>query len=66
MIVRDPTATETWPLSLPPTRGQMRWAVGVAVGQVAALAIVAPFAKLSLRRSTLSLPRSEGSDPRPT
>ena len=45
MSARNPTVTETWLLSLPPTRRQMRCAVAVAVGQVAALAIVAPFAK---------------------
>ncbi len=48
MVARDPTATETWLLSLPPTRRQMRWAVAVAVGQVAALATIAPFAKTQL------------------
>ena len=55
MIARDPTATETWLLSQPPTRRQMRWAVAVAVGQVAALAIIAPFAKTQLAEITLSL-----------
>ena len=48
MLARDPTAAETWLLSLPATRRQIRWAVAVAVGQVAALAIVAPFAKTQL------------------
>ena len=48
MVARNPTASETWLLSLPPTRRQMRWALAVGVGQVAALAIIAPFAKTQL------------------
>jgi PAS domain S-box-containing protein len=48
MIARDAAGTETWLLSLPPTRRQMLWAVAVAVCQVVALAIVAPFAKTQL------------------
>ena len=60
MIARDPTATETWLLSLPPTRRQMRWAVAVAVGQVAALAIVAPFAKTQLAEINSFIPAFAG------
>jgi membrane-associated sensor protein len=44
MIARD----QTWLLSQPPTRRQTRWSIAVAVCQVAALAIVAPFAKTQL------------------
>ena len=60
MIARDPTATETWLLSLPPTRRQMQWAVAVAVGQVAALAIVAPFAKTQLAEINSFIPAFAG------
>ena len=48
MIARDPTGAETWLLSLPPTRRQTRWAIAVAVCQVAALALLAPFARTQL------------------
>jgi hypothetical protein len=46
--------TETWLLSQPPTRRQTRWAVAVAVCQVAALAFVAPFAKTQLAEIVMS------------
>ena len=60
MIARDPTATETWLLSLPPTRRQMRWAVAVAVCQIAALALVAPFAKAQLAEINAFIPAFGG------
>ena len=48
MIARDPIYSKTWLLSLPPTRRQTQWVVAVAVSQVAALALFAPFAKIQL------------------
>src|SRR5712672_1646015 len=44
MNARGPTGAETWLLSVPPTRRQTRCAIAVAACQVAALALVAPFA----------------------
>jgi PAS domain S-box-containing protein len=60
MIARDPAGTETWLLSLPPTRRQMRWAVAVAICQVAAFAIVAPFAKTQLAEINPFIPAFGG------
>jgi PAS domain S-box-containing protein len=48
MIGRDPRGGETWLLSLPPTRRQTRWVIAVAFCQVAALALLAPFASIPL------------------
>src|SRR5262249_54304809 len=48
MIARDSTNAETWLLNLPPTTQQTRWAVTVAACQVAALALLAPFAGIQL------------------
>jgi PAS domain-containing protein len=56
MIARDPTGAETWLLNLPPTRRQTRWAVAVAVCQVAALALLAPFANIQLARINAFIP----------
>ena len=60
MIARDPIGAETWLLSLPPTRRQTRWAIAVAVCQVAALALVAPFAKTQLAEINAFIPAFEG------
>jgi PAS domain S-box-containing protein len=48
MIGRDPSGAETWLLSLPPTRRQTRWVIAIALCQVAALALLAPFASIPL------------------
>ncbi len=60
MIGRDPTAAEAWLLSLPPTRRQTWWAIAVAVCQVAALVLVAPFAKTPLAEINAFIPAIEG------
>jgi signal transduction histidine kinase len=60
MIARDPTDVETWLLSLPPTRRQTRWAVVVAVCQITALALLAPFAKTRLAQIDAFIPAFEG------
>ncbi|MFK4727365.1 PAS domain S-box-containing protein [Bradyrhizobium niftali] len=48
MIGRGPRGAETWLLSLPPTRRQTRWVMAIALCQVAALALLAPFASIPL------------------
>jgi PAS domain S-box-containing protein len=60
MIARDSTGAETWLLRLPPTRRQTRWAIAVAVCQVAALALLAPFAKTQLAEINAFIPAFEG------
>jgi PAS domain S-box-containing protein len=60
MNARGPTDAETWLLSVPPTRRQTRWAIAVAVGQVAALALVAPFARTQLAEINAFIPAFEG------
>jgi PAS domain S-box-containing protein len=60
MIARDPASAETWLLSLPPTRGQTRWVVAVAVCQLAALALLAPFAGIPLGQMNGFIPAVEG------
>src|SRR5882762_5108475 len=60
MNARNPTDAETWLLSLPPTRRQIRWAIAVAVCQVAALALVAPFASTRLAEINAFIPAFEG------
>jgi hypothetical protein len=60
MYARAPTGAETWLLSQPPTRRQTRWAVAVAVCQIAALALVAPFAKTPLAEINAFIPAFEG------
>jgi PAS domain S-box-containing protein len=60
MIARNPTAAETWLLSLPPTRRQTRWVIAIAISQVAALALLAPFAKTPLARFDSFIPAFEG------
>src|SRR5712675_1502689 len=57
---RGPTGAETWLLSVPPTRRQTRWAIAVAVCQVAALALVAPFARTQLAEINAFIPAFEG------
>src|SRR5258708_37207132 len=54
------TGTETWLLSVPPTRRQTRWAIAIAVCQVAALALLAPFAKTQLAEINAFVPAFEG------
>ncbi len=60
MNARGPTGAETSLLSLPPTRRQTRWAIAVAVCQVAALAFVAPFAKTQLAEINAFIPAFAG------
>src|SRR5713226_9436829 len=60
MNARGPTGAETSLLSLPPTRRQTRWAIAVAVCQVAALALVAPFARTQLAEINAFIPAFEG------
>jgi PAS domain S-box-containing protein len=60
MNARGPTGAETWLLSVPPTRRQTRWAIAVGVCQVAALALVAPFAKTQLAEINAFIPAFEG------
>src|SRR5712672_284461 len=60
MNARGPTGAETWLLSVPPTRRQTRWAIAVAVCQVAALALVAPFARTQLAEINAFIPAFEG------
>jgi PAS domain S-box-containing protein len=47
-------------LSLPPTHRQARWAIAVGVCQVAALALIAPFAKTQLAEINVFIPAVEG------
>src|SRR5258705_3577987 len=56
----DPTGAEMSLLSLPPTRRQARWAIAVGVCQVAALALIAPFAKTQLAEINAFIPAVEG------
>jgi PAS domain S-box-containing protein len=60
MNERAPTGAETSLLSLPPTHLQTRWAIAVAVCQVAALALVAPFARTQLAEINAFIPAFEG------
>ena len=60
MIGPDPTAAEAWLLSLPPTRRQTWWAIAVAVCQVVALLLVAPFANTHLAEINAFIPAVEG------
>jgi PAS domain S-box-containing protein len=60
MIERTPTGAETSLLSLPPTHRQTRWAVAVAVCQVAAFVLVAPFARTQLAEINAFIPAFEG------
>src|SRR6266446_6894428 len=60
MNERAPTGAETSLLSLPPTHRQTRWAIAVAVCQVAALALVAPFARTQLAEINAFVPAFEG------
>jgi hypothetical protein len=55
-----PTGAETSLLSLPPTHRQTRWAIAVAVCQVAAFALVAPFARTQLAEINAFIPAFEG------
>jgi PAS domain S-box-containing protein len=60
MNALGPTGAETWLLSVPPTRRQTRWAIAVAVCQVAALALVAPFARTRLAEINAFIPAFGG------
>jgi PAS domain S-box-containing protein len=60
MNARAPTDAETSLLSLPPTHRQTRWAIAVAVCQVAAFALVAPFARTQLAEINAFIPAFEG------
>ena len=60
MNARAPAGAETWLLSQPPTRRQTRWVIAVAVCQVAALALLAPFAKIQLAEINAFIPAFVG------
>jgi PAS domain S-box-containing protein len=60
MIGRDPTDAETWLLSLPPTRQQTRWVIAIALCQVAALVLLAPFASIQLAQINGFIPAVGG------
>jgi PAS domain S-box-containing protein len=60
MNERAPTGAETSLLSLPPTHRQTWWAIAVAVCQVAAFALVAPFARTQLAEISAFVPAFEG------
>jgi PAS domain S-box-containing protein len=60
MIARNPIGAETWLLSLPPTRGQTRWVIAIALCQIAALALLAPFASIQLAQINGFIPAFEG------
>src|ERR1700761_4124371 len=60
MNARAPTDAETSLLSLPPTHRQTRWAIAVAICQVAAFALVAPFARTQLAEINAFIPAFEG------
>jgi PAS domain S-box-containing protein len=47
-MVAAPTGAHTWLLNLPPTRRQTRWVIAIASCQIAAFALVAPFAQIPL------------------
>src|SRR5712671_499857 len=55
----DPTGAET-SLFLPPTHRQTRWAIAVGVCQVAALALLGPFAKTQLPEINAFIPAFGG------
>src|SRR5712671_6431756 len=54
------TGAETSLLSLPPTHRQTRWAIAVGVCQVAALTLLAPFAKTRLAEINAFIPAFGG------
>src|SRR6201998_4632210 len=60
MIGRASTGAETWLVSPPPTRRQTRWSIAIAACQVAALALVAPFARTQLAENNAFIPAFEG------
>ena len=60
MIGRDPAGAEPWLLSVPPTHRQTRWVIAIAVCQVAALALVAPFARTQLAEINAFIPAFGG------
>jgi PAS domain S-box-containing protein len=60
MTGRDHTGAETSLLSLPPTHRQTRWAIAVGVCQVAALSLLAPFAKTQLAEIDAFIPAFAG------
>jgi len=59
MIVPDSTNAEAWLLNLPPTKQQRRWAVAVAICQLAALALTVPFAGIPLGQMNGFIPAVE-------
>ena len=59
MTAGGSTNAERWLLDLPPTRQQTRWAVAVAICQLAALAVLAPFAGIRLSQINSFIPAVE-------
>jgi len=59
MTAGDRANAEPWLLSLPPTRQQTRWVVTVAVCQLAALVLIAPFAGIMLGQMNGFIPAVE-------
>jgi PAS domain S-box-containing protein len=59
MIARDPTNAETWLVNLPPTRRQTRWVIAVAICQLAAFALLAPFAGIQVGQINGFIPAVE-------
>ena len=59
MMARDPTSAGTWLLSLPPTPRQTRWVIAVAACQLAALALLAPFAGIQVGQINGFIPAVE-------
>jgi PAS domain S-box-containing protein len=58
-MARYPTETETWLLSLPPTRRQTQWVIAVAVCQLVVFAILVPFAAVQVRQINGFIPAVE-------
>src|ERR1700755_1191579 len=57
---RGLAGAETWLLSVPPTHRQTRWVIAIAVCQVTALALVAPFARTQLAEINAFIPAVGG------
>jgi PAS domain S-box-containing protein len=58
-MARYPTETETWLLSLPPTRRQTQWVIAVAVCQLVVFALLVPFAAVQVRQINGFIPAVE-------
>jgi PAS domain S-box-containing protein len=58
-MARDPANAEMWLLGAPPTARQTRWVATVAVCQVAALALLAPFASIQVGQINGFIPAVE-------